>query len=143
MDEIRNYSSGSISIGGGAQTEEGTVVGGDKITIQQVAEGSPDISFTPLLAKERSLSDESPEVSRRIAALRTAIDHDSAFRFDEKAKLAGIVEDLSYDLDSPQPSLERLRDRIKLIKSTVGEGHPPIAKATDALWDYVVNNQMR
>ncbi|MBN1888300.1 MAG: hypothetical protein JW850_09930 [Thermoflexales bacterium] len=143
MDEIKNYSSGSISLGGGAQTEEGAVVRGDKIAIQQAAKGSPDISFTPLLLEAGDLGEDSPEVSRRLVDLRTAIDRDGVFRFDEKAKLAGIVEDLSYDLDSPQPSLERLRDQIKLIKSVVGEGHPPISKATDALWDYVVSSQMR
>ena len=140
MDEEITYSGSSISIGGGAATTEGDMVGRDKITIQ-VARGVPDIRYTPEHLVTEYSPDDSPEMHKRLEDLRTAIDRDRVLGFKEKSELAGIVESVSYELYSSQRSLERVREMMRQLKSVTGEEHQTIVKAADAIWNYIVDSE--
>ncbi len=142
MDAEKDFSNGSISMGGGFVTEEGITIEGDKIMIQQVAAKGVQIQYTPHRAQGSQLPSRTPEMHKKLKELREAINDDERLVFKEKALLADLVEDVRHEVHSSKPSLERLRDVMRELKSVTGEGHQPILKAADAVWNYVVSETL-
>jgi len=132
-DNQSSYSSGSISIGGDVKL-------GDKITFNVVGGESKVVHISQKMSA--SMLSPDPEIQKLIEQLRAAISTDERLPWEDKARLAEIVENIRYEFSTPSPDMARLREMIKgtLIPS-VGEQHPSIVKAAKDVWNCALGKE--